>query len=377
MKTEEFMRSVSAIDEEMIADSFDYIKRCQDRRKAGIRTRILLAAAAVLLVLCVSLGVVFALRKNEPESIEPAVTVYFEARHTVRMDLLPDMTVSRIETDGKEEGRFAELNGADAVDAAKTIVESSLSSGGLSSGDTLFLLVDGEDDQTAESILKSIEDAVAPLVGSAAPETEIVSSVLTQKEQAQRIVKEYGVSISQANLILEIMRADGDYTEDMLAKMSLSDLYQLRAIINSGFPYKDLLADTVIDMDRAFEIAKEDSKIEANSSSGSTKAENGHVYYEIVLRNDQTAVFYKIAAKDGSILFKKSYEMIGITKAEEIARRALSLENRKDLWLNVSCHIDEKNVTYTAKDPDEAYCCTIDGQTGIILGMKITKESGS
>ena len=249
MKLEEFRRSVSDIDDDLIADAYACEEQIKRKRTRGRRI-LLLVSLLALIAAALSLSLFFALRTGEeapdPEptapSAEPtpAATVYIEGEIGVSFVVSEDRTVLRVEA--LDELALSLLDGDKCVglpleEAVGMFAASMIDNNYLTTEDNALLLTVDAPEEIAEPLSDEVEKTIRAVANESSPGSSALVLVknpanINSTDQIKELTETYGISERMASLLIRIVEADDSYTYEELAKKSVRKLGHICKTLN-------------------------------------------------------------------------------------------------------------------------------------------------
>ncbi|MDD6031954.1 MAG: PepSY domain-containing protein, partial [Oscillospiraceae bacterium] len=261
---------------------------------------------------------------------------------------------------------------------------------------SVLISVDSRDSRKGEALLQRLSQEADSTLSSYQLEGAVLSQVLSGDSRLQALAEEYGISLSKAALVEQLVQADSTLLYSEAASLSVHDLNLLmearksrpQAVSVSG----KAGSSGYISGDEALALAVERAGLSADAVEGQEvelDCDDGRMVYEVELRSGGMEYEVELDASDGSVL---SYKAELKYKEQLTADCAFTLEQAKetalkDAGLTAGQVTLQKAVTYEEdgrpqhkvifRTDTARYTYVMDGSTGEFLAAERKDFSGN
>lgn len=364
MKTEDLLRSIGKINDELIADAES---EANTKRKPGW-AKLGTMAACLALVLCTGIAT-HAIRSNAT-----AGTFTMDVNPSVEYTIAKSGAVKSIRSlNSDAENALSDVAlGKQSVETALTrTVAAYEACGYMENGEaTVLISFDSRLDANAELKASLSAEIQQALEQTDAVGTLVFHSELTENVEAAKIAEEFHVSLGRADWILTAANKTGLPTNEV-ARMSLDELLKFQEV--SGI--SSVCVSKFISLEEAKKIALKDAKLdELTQKIVFTREElnrnQGKPCYLLEFYTGTNQYFYQIDAKSGSIIYAGRF--ITLADAKKIALDDAGCEDKVSFTEEtlVSGGIKTPYYRLVFADAKTQWTYRIDAVLGIVLEKK-------
>ncbi len=203
------------------------IKMTENKRKKSLIYKIAAVAAAFVILLG---GSIIAFNVTMGNNV--ATTVFFDVNPSVEILLNRDdrvLEVKALNADGEKIVGDMDMKNTDLDVAVNALVGSMLKNGYLSDiANSILISVDNDDPQKAAALQQRLIESINAIIGGASFDGSILSQKLSHDEKISELADKYGISLSKAQLISDIIEKNPLMTFEELSKLSINELNILR-----------------------------------------------------------------------------------------------------------------------------------------------------
>ena len=356
MKKESIAKAIESMEDEYLLDAIGFKAPKRIRAK-----HLMIAAAAAFALIAASLFTFFALRTNEPEPVEPAATVYFDAGVSVEIRVDANKTVLSV-TGGDDRFDGEEFVGSPIESAFQKLVYQSVD--GDRDRSQVVLSVKSDDRELANELSTLLEEQLDSISFPRLPENIVpYKTVTTEKqERISELANAYHIRRVCARYILDILDVSADYTAWELSGYSLEKLIALygalglsdnprsvEELIGTVLEYAGLTQDEITVVDCVF----------------STYGVQDEDYFEYTFLHGNKQYKYSLDPINGEILFIH-IAVVSLTEEDALEAALKHLGAAKeDLTYSEIEYRETLNAWFvTCQFPDGEYRLTVSAETG-------------
>ncbi len=282
-------------------------------RKQGWSKKLLAVAAALALI--IGLGAAYGWYDYNNA---PLAAVSFDVNPSIQITVNRQEKVLEAEALNEDAQLVLEdmdLEGSHINVAVNAILGSMLRNGFLTAdANTILVSVNSRDAAAGAALQEKLTGQIGQLLTENNFAGAVMSQTVTGEKNNQSLAKQYGISEGKAQLINRIIAADGHYTFENLAKLSINELklltetpkLDLDNVTSSG----QASANEYISQKEALAIVLENMKAEAEQLrdlEAEFDCEGGRMIYEVDFDYNGKEYEYHIDARTGQIL-KSNWE---------------------------------------------------------------------